>query len=135
MTMRPRLSTVALILVAGGLSACAEVGGLNPFAQDDAEGYTAITTEQQFRDQLVGREVLYANGAVGTYGADGTWSVVSDQGVIASGTWQWSGDRWCRQGASVEGPVAPACEAVAVSAEGVRFTREDGTEGTLPFRS
>lgn len=134
MTVRAKIFNVALVLAAGGLSACED--GMNPFvAASGGDAFTAVTTEEAFRAQVVPREVLYANGAVGSYGEDGTWSVRDGDAVIGSGTWDWTGDRFCREGATVEGPVASGCDAVAVSTEGVRFTAEDGVEGTLPFRS
>ncbi|MBA3323772.1 MAG: hypothetical protein H0T41_00315 [Rhodobacteraceae bacterium] len=133
MSVRAKLLNGAFVLMAGGLSACQ--GGVNPFASRAAsDAFAAITTEEAFRAEVVGREVVYANGAVGSYGEDGTWSVRDGDAVIGSGTWEWTGDRWCREGATVEGPVEAACDAVAVSDGGVRFTGEDGVQGTLPFR-
>jgi hypothetical protein len=104
-------------------------------AEPRCTAFTPVTTEAEFRAAVVGREVVYANGAVGSYGEDGTWSVTDGSGVIGGGTWTWTDERWCSEGSTVDGPVAPACDAVAVSDGAVRFTREDGTVGTLPFRS
>jgi hypothetical protein len=133
MHTHPRLSVAALILVVMSLGACEGARIPNPL--DFQPGFTPITTEEEFRAQVIGREVVYADGAVGSYGADGTWAIRDEGGVRAQGTWQWSGDRWCRQGISAEGPVEPACEGIAISEQGIRFTREDGSEETLPFRA
>jgi hypothetical protein len=133
-TIQTIRTPAALLLAAGLLAGCE--GAMNPFATREAvEVFVPVTTESDFRAQVVGREVSYANGAVGTYGEDGTWAVTGATGVLASGTWEWSEDgRWCYEGRTSGGAVPPTCEAVAVSGESVRFTRADGTEGTLPFR-
>jgi hypothetical protein len=133
MPIRSKLSIATLMLATGALAACE--GGLAPFgAPSRGAAFTPVTTEAEFRAAVVGREVVYANGAVGSYGEDGTWSVTDGSGVIGGGTWTWTDERWCSEGSTVDGPVAPACDAVAVSNGAVRFTREDGTVGTLPFR-
>ena len=139
MTIRPKLTAAAFALLAGGLSACeggmASLNDMNPFVTRAAtETFIPIATEEAFRAEVVGREVVYANGAIGTYGADNTWSIATEDGVLASGTWAWSDGQWCYQGATAGDEVETTCQAVAVSDTGVRFTRADGTEGVLPFR-
>jgi hypothetical protein len=134
MTIRSTFAAPALVLAAFGLAAC-EGGMMGGFAtRATTETFAPVTTEEAFRAQVVGREVLYANGAVGTYGADGTWTITQGDARIGGGTWRWSEDRWCREGATAEGPVPAACEGVEVSATSIRFTREDGVQGELPFR-
>jgi hypothetical protein len=134
MTIRSTRAAPALLLAAIGVSAC-EGGMMSPFtARTTTETFLPITSEQMFREQVVGREVVYANGAVGAYGADGTWTITQGDARIGGGTWTWEEDRWCREGATSEGPVPAACEAVEISGASIRFTRADGVQGTLPFR-
>lgn len=135
MHFRPNRSALALVLAASAVSAC-EGGMMNPFMPSAAvAGFAPITTEEAFRAQVVGREVVYANGAIGTYGADGTWAITQGDSSLGNGTWVWQGDRWCSQGSTYQGPVPQSCDAVAISDTAVRFTREDGSEGALPFRT
>jgi hypothetical protein len=84
---------------------------------------------------VVGSEVVYENGAIGTYGDDGSWAVANAGGLLASGSWTWTDGQWCYEGSTSTGPIPPACDTVAVSSTGVRFTRADGTSGVLPFRA
>ena len=105
-------------------------------ARAETGTFTPVTTEEAFRERVVGREVVYDNGAIGTYGADNTWTVTGAGGeVLASGTWVWRDDRWCYGGRVGGAPLAPRCDSVAASDAGVRFTQEDGTVGTLLFRT
>jgi hypothetical protein len=135
MSIRPKIKAVALVLMAGSVAAC-EGGFDNPFAMRSvSESFMPITTEEEFRSQVVGREVVYDNGAIGTYGEDGSWAVANADGLLASGTWTWTDGQWCYEGSSATGPISPACDTVAVSSTGVRFTKADGTSGVLPFRA
>ncbi len=134
MTFRSTRAAAALLFATGALAGC-EGGLTSPFpSRGETDAFTPILTEEAFRAQVVGREVVYANGAVGSYGGDGTWSIADGERILGGGAWTWEGDRWCREGSTFEGPVTPACETVAVSGAGVRFTRDDGVQGALPFR-
>jgi hypothetical protein len=135
-TSRRLTRIAALVLAAGGLAAC-ENGMSMPFGAAETTGaaFFPLSSEQEFRQELVGREVVYANGNVGTYGNDNTWRVADAAGnPVASGTWTWRGDQWCFEGTAPQGPVS-GCEQVAVSVDSVRFIRDDGSFGTLPFRT
>lgn len=136
MTIRSTLAAPALVLAAFGLSACEGGMMMTPFAsRTTTETFVPITTEEAFRAQVVGREVVYANGAIGAYGADGTWTITQGEARIGGGTWTWTDGQWCREGATSQGPVPAACEDVEVSGSSIRFTRADGTQGDLPFRT
>jgi hypothetical protein len=120
---------LALAFGLGGLAACDSIG--QPFSGTE-QSYAPVTTEEAFRAQVVGREVAYADGRIGSYGAN-TWTITEDGAVVASGNWEWSEGRWCFEGTSTTGPVLASCQAVEVSDASIRFTRADGSQGTLPF--
>jgi hypothetical protein len=136
MTEQKTLRIATLLLGAGLLAACDPPGVAGPVSTDPvpAAMFDPITTERDFRERVVGREVVYPDGAIGTYGADNTWTITDEQGTVAQGTWTWREDRWCYGGSIDGGPIQIRCDEVAVSDTGVRFTREEGTSGVLPFR-
>lgn len=137
MPIQPNLGRAALAVSFSLLVACEPLDAPGPAAvasAPQAASFQRIDTEADFREKLVGREVLYANGAVGTYGADKTWTITNNGRVVAEGGWTWREDRWCYGGSTDEGPIQIRCEEVAVSDAGVRYTREDGSVEVLPFR-
>ncbi len=125
----PSIGLLAASMI--GLSAC-EMPEAGPETQN-LSGFERITTESALRDRVVGRQLFYENGNVLVKNADGTWAINDGDTVLASGTWDWRGDRWCRAGQSQAGPVEENCQIIEMSQTGVRFTREDGTSGTLDF--
>lgn len=139
MIIRPNLTLATFVTGVALLAGCTETG--NPIgagsvgAGTAAEAFTPVTTEAAFRDAVVGREVVYDNGAIGSYGADNTWTVRRGDEMLAAGTWVWRDDQWCYGGRIAGEPLAPRCDMVEVSEAGVRFVQEDGTVGTLQFRS
>jgi hypothetical protein len=139
MTIRSASLALALALAAGGLAGCESVP--NPLASLGAtevaapQTFAPVATEDAFRAEVVGREVVYANGAIGTYGADNTWAITDAGTLIASGAWEWNDGRWCYEGTSTTGPVLASCQLVEVSDQSVRFTRADGSQAALPFRT
>lgn len=130
--MRYSISFASVATVILVLPACAPTG--DPAASRAGSGeFSRVTSEADFQARAVGRAFVFPNGDVGRYDADGTWTIDREDGPVASGTWDWTGDRWCREGQSRQGPVARDCQIVEVSGSGLRFTRSDGSGGTVHF--
>jgi hypothetical protein len=129
MNFMPSIGFLAVSMI--GLSACETTETVS--ATQNLGSFERITTEGALNERVVGRQLFYKNGDFLIKKADGTWAINRGNDVLASGTWEWRGGTWCRQGQSQTGPVARNCQIIEVSQNGVRFTREDGSTGTLDF--
>ena len=125
-----RFSHVLAVTCMIGLAACVPQTEMDA-TRTSSTGYERISTESEFQSRLAGRQLAMPNGDLLVYGADRTWVISRDDGEVASGSWEWSGSRWCREGQSRAGPVPRDCQIIEMSNDNVRITRSDGTGGTL----
>ena len=91
-----------------------------------------ITTEQAFRDLLVGRKLSIENG----------YSILHEDGSLGgefgesplTGTWSWEGKFLCRIARHGNKNLGLDCLAVAVSGDNVTFTRKKGKGKKVTYR-
>lgn len=91
-----------------------------------AQNWQRITTEQQFRDQIVDRQILTTEGNTFTSHADGRvtgqW-----QGAPMVGAWQWHQGFWCRNVRVGQHPeTGTNCQVIEMHGSEVRMTRDQG---------
>jgi hypothetical protein len=129
-TARAGLWAIGAAMLLAGCEAGPAPGGAGAAG---GGSFAPVISAEAFRATATNRPLLYPNGDVMRYARDGTWRVERDGSIVATGTWSWQDGRWCGQGASRGGPVAPQCQEVAASPEGLRFTRPDGASQTLTF--
>lgn len=80
-----------------------------------AQEYTRITTEAQYRNQVVGRTSKIVGGNLTVVvRSDGTIS--GDMGgTTIAGTWRWSGDQYCSTVVIGNTARPEACKIIAIS--------------------
>ena len=88
-----------------------------------ADGWRVLACEQDIRDALAGRDLLYTDGARQQFGADGT-TLYRSPG-ISEGRWTVRGARYCSQWPPSE---TWACYDLAIAGAEVRFTGDGGAE-------
>ena len=108
--MKPILAAAALLI----------------FASGPALAWERIATEQQFRDNVVDRQVVTPDGNTFTSHADGRVSGVwSGQQLV--GGWQWHEGYWCRNVRLGDGPeTGTDCQLIELRGNQLRSTRNRG---------
>ena len=91
-----------------------------------------ITTEQAFRDLVVGRKMSNEHGFSMLH-EDGSLSGEFGEGRL-SGTWSWEGKFLCRIARHGNKNLGLDCQAVAVSGDKVTFTRKKGKGKKATYR-
>ncbi|MCC5971631.1 MAG: hypothetical protein JJU15_16935 [Pararhodobacter sp.] len=95
-------------------------------ASGPALAWERVTTEQQFRDRVVDRQIVTDEGNTYTSHADGrvtgTW-----QGHRMVGGWQWHQGFWCRNVRVGQGQeTGTDCQVIELQGNQLRSTREQG---------
>ncbi len=95
-----------------------------------AQSWTRITTEQGYRDTVVGRPITVEGQGVVTWMADGTgrgeWG-----GHNLVGAWTWSNGYQCRNVRVGTHETGTDCHRVEVNGNQIRVTTERGNGRTI----
>jgi hypothetical protein len=102
------------------------IAGVSLPTPAQAQNWQRITTEQQYRDRIVDRQILTNEGNRFTSHADGRvtgeWS-----GQRMVGAWQWHQGFWCRNVRLGQNPeTGTDCQLVELRGIEVRKTRNQG---------
>ncbi len=89
-----------------------------------AEG-KRLTTEQEFRDLVVGRQLTGDHGTTVLYTGDGRMAGAS-QGKRIEGTWSWDGTTLCRTATWGAENLGTGCVALFVIGDLVILARDEG---------
>jgi len=91
----------------------------------------ALTTEQAFRDAVVGKTLDFKSNTLVING-DGTISGPWDGSGI-SGTWEWRDGAWCRI-VSIGGEARPEdCQIWSIEGNQATFVRDRGNGGSATY--
>lgn len=83
-----------------------------------------ITTEQAFRERLVGKRMVPKPGYFVIH-SDGTMSG-EFRGQMFTGTWSWEGEYFCREGRIGNTAIPGGCQVVIASGKDLVFVRQKG---------
>ncbi len=102
------------------------IAGVSVPTSAQAQGWQRITTEQQYRERIVGRQILTTEGNRFTSHADGRltgeWG-----GQRMVGGWQWHQGFYCRNVRVGSHPeTGTDCQLVEIRGNDVRKTRNQG---------
>ena len=121
--MKKFISGAFLALVAGCMDATE--------AEMSESAGLAVTTEAQFRSDIVGRTLTF-NGNSVTFNADGTLSGPWDgQGI--SGTWGWDDGAVCREAAIGSRQLDPDCQTFVLDGDTTIVTRNRGEGASFTY--
>jgi len=100
------------------------ISGLAHAQSTSSDGFTRITTKEQYIEMVVGKSGCN-DGGCGTSHADGSMTGAFG-GKEWIGQWQWKGDILCRQGTVGGTSIPDDCQMIEVSKTGMRITRASG---------
>jgi hypothetical protein len=92
----------------------------------EAQNWQRVTTEQQFRDRVVDRQIVTTEGNTFTSHSDGrVTGMWGGQQMV--GGWQWHEGFWCRNVQVGQNPeTGTNCQLVELRGDDVRITRDQG---------
>lgn len=102
-----------------GLAAAVGLAGCMTAEAPTRGEFRQVTTEAEYRS-LVANGIQFDAGDTMSYSGN-RWAVFRDDAPIATGTWDWQGDRFCRQGRFSDGRDMPReCQIIEVSGDRFR---------------
>ena len=89
-------------------------------------GFKWIKTEKEYREKVVGRQVIDDAGNSYVIKPDGTLSGKMKNGAKVRGAWNWQGRYWCRNVAVNKKLLPTDCQKIEIDGNRYRMTREKG---------